>query len=84
MKDRDFFEKSGGGVTISGGEPMTQFDALLGFVKKAKESGLHVCLDTCGYASTENYNIMFTSLFQHVYAILTDLLTPSAANTIFS
>ena len=70
-KDRDFFEKSGGGVTISGGEPMTQFDALLGFVKKAKESGLHVCLDTCGYASTENYNIIakYVDLFLFDYKI---------------
>lgn len=50
MRDVDFYRKSGGGLTVSGGEPMMQFQALLELLKAAKERGLHVCLDTCGQA----------------------------------
>lgn len=51
MKDWDFYQKSGGGLTVSGGEPMLQFECLLELLKKAKAKGLHVCLDTSGQAS---------------------------------
>lgn len=70
-KDKDFFDRSGGGVTISGGEPMMQFGALLEFVKNAKEKGIHVCLDTCGYATTENYKRIaeYVDLFLFDYKI---------------
>ena len=54
-KDRDFYRTSGGGLTISGGEPMSQFEGLFALVKAAKEEGFHICLDTSGYASSDNY-----------------------------
>ena len=53
-KDRVFFRR-GGGVTISGGEPMAQYDFTLNLAKKLAEGGLNVCLDTTGYAPTEQY-----------------------------
>lgn len=56
LKDRDFYERSGGGLTVSGGEPMQQFEALKELLKKAKEQGLHVCLDTSGQAPKEHYS----------------------------
>ncbi|MCD7908923.1 MAG: glycyl-radical enzyme activating protein [Clostridium sp.] len=55
MKDWDFYLRSGGGLTVSGGEPMLQFDALLELLRKAKQNGLHVCLDTSGQASQDKY-----------------------------
>ncbi len=55
MKDWDFYQRSGGGMTVSGGEPMLQFDGLLELLKKAKQKGLHVCLDTSGQASQDKY-----------------------------
>lgn len=55
LKDRDFYIRSGGGLTISGGEPMMQFPALLELVKEAKKKQLHVCLDTCGQAAQQQY-----------------------------
>lgn len=55
MKDKDFYGRSGGGITISGGEPMLQFEGLLSLLKKAKGLGLHVCLDTSGQAAREKY-----------------------------
>lgn len=52
-KDRVFYEKSGGGVTFSGGEPMMQFGFLMELLQKSKENGLHVCIETAGCCNTE-------------------------------
>ena len=51
LRDVKFYENSGGGVTLSGGEPTAQPDFALSILKKCKEAGLHTALDTCGYAS---------------------------------
>ncbi|HVO34910.1 MAG TPA: glycyl-radical enzyme activating protein [Gemmatimonadales bacterium] len=50
-RDRPFFEESGGGLTLSGGEPLLQpyFSAAL--LRAAKARGIHTALDTCGHAS---------------------------------
>lgn len=47
-RDRPFYEQSGGGVTVSGGEPTVQFDFLLDFLRVAKEAGLNTVIETCG------------------------------------
>ncbi|MBQ8508287.1 MAG: glycyl-radical enzyme activating protein [Clostridia bacterium] len=52
MKDIDFYT-DGGGMTVSGGEPMMQFDFTLELLQKAKAAGLHICMETCGYAPPE-------------------------------
>jgi pyruvate formate lyase activating enzyme len=55
IRDKPFFGEDGG-VTISGGEPMMQFDFTLALAKKFKESGVTVCLDTTGFAPGERYD----------------------------
>ena len=55
MKDSPFYETSGGGMTLSGGEPMFQFEFTLALLKEAKSRGLHVCMETCGFAPVERY-----------------------------
>lgn len=55
LKDRMFMEESGGGVTFSGGEPMLQVDFCVELAKILKAEGIHIALDTCGYAPFENY-----------------------------
>lgn len=55
MKDEAFYENSGGGMTLSGGEPMFQFDFTYELLKRAKENGLHTCIETCGFAKWEQY-----------------------------
>ncbi len=50
LKDRPFYEHSGGGVTISGGEPLSQPEFVLQLLKRLKECGIHTALDTTGYA----------------------------------
>ena len=53
MKDAIFYNQSGGGVTVSGGEPLMQVDALLELLFRCKKQGLHTAVDTSGYASEE-------------------------------
>ena len=53
LKDKPFYETSGGGMTLSGGEPMLQFDFTLALVQAAKGHGLHVCMETCGYTDAD-------------------------------
>jgi glycyl-radical enzyme activating protein len=51
LRDADYFQRSGGGLTLSGGEPLAQFDFALALLQAAKAEGLHTCLDTCGATS---------------------------------
>lgn len=53
LKDRVFYENSGGGLTLSGGEPLFQSDFSLCLLKKAKEAGVHTAMETCGLCSPE-------------------------------
>jgi len=64
-RDKMFYETSGGGVTVSGGEPMTQADFVTELFKLCKDDGIHTCIETCGYASSEGYRkvIPYTDLF---------------------
>jgi pyruvate formate lyase activating enzyme len=55
LRDKPFYETSGGGMTVSGGEPMFQFEFTRALLRTAKEHGLHTCLDTSGIAPLERY-----------------------------
>ncbi len=48
VKDRVYFEQSGGGVTLSGGEAALQNDFCPALLKKLKRRGIQTALDTCG------------------------------------
>lgn len=50
LKDRAFYEASGGGLTLSGGEPLLQPEFTGALLAAAKEAGLHCCVETCGFA----------------------------------
>lgn len=51
IRDKPFYDNSGGGVTLSGGEPLMQIDFTEAFLMAAGEEGLHRCVDTCGHAA---------------------------------
>lgn len=53
VKDRAYFESSGGGVTVSGGEPSLQPAFTLALMKALRQSGISVALDTCGLCAPE-------------------------------
>jgi pyruvate formate lyase activating enzyme len=49
VKDRAYYDASGGGVTISGGEPMAQPEFTLSLLRKCREAGIQTTLDTTGF-----------------------------------
>jgi pyruvate formate lyase activating enzyme len=52
-KDRVFYDRSGGGVTVSGGEPLFQHEFLLSLLTASKEKSIHTTVDTTGYTSPD-------------------------------
>lgn len=65
LEDRDFYENSGGGVTLSGGECLMQADFCRELLKKLKENGIHTAVDTCGFVSKDALDkvIPYTDIF---------------------
>lgn len=55
MQDIDFYEESGGGITISGGEGMAQPEFLKALVKELKSNNLHVAIETTGYIQEDTF-----------------------------
>ncbi|MCD4741561.1 MAG: glycyl-radical enzyme activating protein [Desulfobacteraceae bacterium] len=68
-KDRIFYDQSQGGVTFSGGEPLSQPDFLLDIIKECEKKAIHTCLDTSGYASLN----VFKEICQKIDMVLFDL-----------
>lgn len=56
LQDKDFYEESGGGITISGGEGMSQPDFLKELVKELKKHNLHLAIETTGYIPKETFH----------------------------
>ena len=65
LEDRDFYETSGGGVTLSGGECLMQADFCAELLKRLKEHGIHTAVDTCGLVSKRSLDkvIPYTDVF---------------------
>lgn len=59
MKDMDYYIESGGGLTISGGEPMMQPAFTGQLLHSAKNSGIHTCIETCGFTAFGNFEAVF-------------------------
>ena len=54
LRDKGFYERSGGGVTVSGGEPLAQSGFVAGLFKACKEQGIHTCCDTALHTRWED------------------------------
>ncbi len=65
IRDRPFYEESGGGITLSGGEPMRQPAFVEALLRQAKTEGLHTCMETCAFARWEHFEriLPLTDLF---------------------
>lgn len=59
LKDRDFYEDSGGGVTVSGGEPLLQAAFLEGLMARLQDEGIHVLVETAGLFATGDIDRVF-------------------------
>jgi pyruvate formate lyase activating enzyme len=53
LRDRVFYDDSGGGVTFSGGEPLAQPDFLAALLDACRAAEIHTVVDTCGFAPRE-------------------------------
>ena len=53
LQDKKFYARSGGGITISGGEALSQADFTVAILKRMKAEGIHTALDTTGFAPWE-------------------------------
>ncbi|MFX0042945.1 MAG: glycyl-radical enzyme activating protein [Candidatus Hodarchaeota archaeon] len=68
-KDKIYYLKSNGGITVSGGEPTVQSNFVTNFLKKCKENGISTALDTCGYSSKKIYG----NIIPYVDLVLLDI-----------
>lgn len=55
LKDKPFYETSGGGMTLSGGEPLMQVDFTEALLRAARGAGLNTCVETCGFADWSRF-----------------------------
>jgi len=55
VRDRPFYENSGGGMTLSGGEPTHQIDFCEALLRAAKGEGLNTCVETCGFSPYDRF-----------------------------
>lgn len=69
MEDVDFYEESGGGMTLSGGEPVIQRNFCIELLKMANEAGVHSAIETSGNYPAE----MLVGILERADYILFDL-----------
>jgi pyruvate formate lyase activating enzyme len=64
-KDIVFYRKSGGGLTVSGGEPLVQIDFTEELLRRAKADGIGACVETAGNVPWRSFEriLPFTDLF---------------------
>lgn len=74
LRDKEYYDNSGGGLTLSGGDPVFQFDFTFDILTKAKNEGIHTCIETTGFTSAEKMKklITCTDLFLYDYKITND------------
>ncbi len=91
-KDRIFYERSGGGITLSGGEPLMQPEFSAALLAACKDKGLHTVIETSGYQKWEllwpviintdlvllDIKIMDSSLHKEVIGVPNELILDNA------
>jgi pyruvate formate lyase activating enzyme len=68
-QDQPFYEESGGGMTLSGGEPLAQPDFTFQLLKTAHRRGIHTAMETSGFASWD----VWSRLLPYLDLILYDI-----------
>ena len=69
LKDKPFYDNSGGGLTVSGGEPLFQAAFTEELLRGAKAEGLHTCLETCGFAPWERLEALLPLVDLFLYDV---------------
>lgn len=68
-KDSLYYYKSGGGITVSGGEVLSQHKLAVTILKRAQEMGIHTAIETSGYGTEAALN----AVLEHLDLVLFDL-----------
>ncbi len=70
MKDRMFYEQSGGGVTLSGGEVMTMSsDYIVAIAKELQKEEISLTIDTCGYVPFKKFEAILAYVDTFLYDV---------------
>lgn len=69
QQDKPFFETSGGGVTMSGGECLAQPEFAVALAKELKSRGISVYVDTCGFVKRETYERIIPYVDKFLYDV---------------
>jgi len=75
LRDQDFYRHSGGGVTLSGGEPLMQADFCAAVLKAFRQKGIHTAIDTAGCVPPE----CFERVLPYTNLVLFDLKLADSA-----
>jgi pyruvate formate lyase activating enzyme len=67
MRDADYYRRSRGGLTLSGGEPLAQFEFAHALLRTARAQGLHTCLDTSGMAQRRQFEAIIDDVDLFLY-----------------
>ena len=62
LSDRVFYKNSGGGVTVSGGEPLMQYTFVAALLQACRSKGLHTAIETCGHGPETAVNELISHL----------------------
>jgi pyruvate formate lyase activating enzyme len=69
LKDRDFYRKSGGGVTLSGGEVLLQWEFARKLLETCQNNNLHTCMESSLHCRTD----LLEQIYPHVDLVITDI-----------
>lgn len=69
LRDKDFYDSSGGGVTLSGGEPLLQIESAVQLLKKSKAVNIHTAIETAGNVGWGD----FERILKHTDLVIFDL-----------
>ena len=69
LRDKRYYESSGGGATLSGGEPMVQFVFTKAILDECKSAGINTAIETCGVAQTAQFEQILPLVDTFLYDI---------------
>ena len=67
LRDRTFYDVSGGGVTLSGGEPTLYMEFAASLAEALHHQGIHTLLETCGYFDLADFTASFYPYLDAIY-----------------
>lgn len=75
LKEYDSYKTflKGGGITVTGGEPLVQMDFVIELFEEAKKQGIHTCIDTSGITFREELSDKYRRLFKSTDLIMLDI-----------